>query len=88
MLILNAKESVMEVKVGQRYQHYSGKMYEIIAIGRLTESETLQECVVYKGLYDDPNFGKNPIWIRPLSMFVEEVVINGTSQPRFICLSA
>jgi len=72
-----------EVKVGQIYQHYSGKHYEILAVGRLTESESLEQCVVYKSLYDDPKFGKNPIWIRPLIMFVEEVTINGTVMPRF-----
>ncbi len=72
-----------EVEVGQIYQHYNGKQYEILAIGRLTESDILEECVVYKALYDDPQFGKGQVWIRPLEMFVEEVVINGQSMPRF-----
>jgi hypothetical protein len=78
---------VSKVEVGQIYKHYNGKPYEILAVGRLTESETLQECVVYKGLYDDPEFGPNPIWIRPLAMFMEEVMINGQSVPRFMQIS-
>ena len=78
---------VAKVKVGQIYQHYNGKQYEILAIGRLTESDTLEECVVYKGLYDDLKFGQNPVWIRPLSMFVEEVTINGKLMPRFMLIS-
>ena len=72
-----------EVKVGQIYQHYKGKRYEVIAVGRQTESPTLEESVVYKSLYNDPKFGENAVWIRPLSMFTEEIEINGQSVPRF-----
>lgn len=76
-----------EVKVGQIYRHYKGKEYEIIAVGRLTESATLEECVVYKALYDCPPFGTNSIWIRPLRMFLEHVSVDGKSVPRFTPLS-
>ena len=69
--------------VGAIYEHYSGKRYKVLAVGRLTESETLEECVVYQGLYDDPQFGNNPIWIRPLSMFLQEIEIRGKLMPRF-----
>ena len=41
-------------------------------------SESLEELVVYQGLYGD-----NPIWVRPLDMFLEKVVINGKKVPRF-----
>jgi len=34
--------------------------------------------VVYRPLY-----GEGRLWVRPLSMFVEDVVIDGKSQPRF-----
>jgi hypothetical protein len=78
---------VAEVKVGQIYQHYNGKKYEIVAIGMLTESPELEQCVVYKGLYDDQKFGPNPVWIRPLTMFVEQVTINGKLMPRFTLIS-
>ncbi len=50
--------------------------YKIIGIAR--HSETLQELVVYQVLY-----GEDYIWVRPLEMFLENIVINGQSLPRF-----
>ena len=59
-----------------KYRHYKGKEYEVIGIAR--HSETLEELVVYKALYDS-EFGKGAIWARPKKMFLEKV--NGV--PRF-----
>ena len=70
-----------EVKLGGHYRHFKGKEYEVIAIGRHTE--TMEEMVVYKALYDSPEFGPNTIWIRPLKMFTERVDKDGYSGPRF-----
>lgn len=61
---------------GGTYQHYSGKQYNVLAIAR--HSETLQELVVYQGLYGDKD-----VWVRPLEMFLEQVIINEKSVPRF-----
>lgn len=58
------------------YRHYSGKEYKVIGVAR--HSETLEEMVVYKALYDDGS-----IWVRPLEMFTEVVDKDGRSQPRF-----
>lgn len=69
-----------EFKLDYTYEHYSGKQYKIIAIGRHTE--TLEEVVVYQGLYGDTEF-----WVRPLEMFCEEVEINGEVVPRFRSLN-
>lgn len=63
------------------YQHYKGKRYEVIGIGR--HSETLEEMVLYRGLYDDPLFGPSPLWVRPVSSFEEIIEVNGRYQPRF-----
>ncbi|MEI6533307.1 MAG: DUF1653 domain-containing protein, partial [Candidatus Roizmanbacteria bacterium] len=41
------------------YQHYKGDLYEVIGVAR--HSETLEELVVYKGKYYNPEFGNNPI---------------------------
>ncbi len=41
-------------------------------------SETLEEVVVYRALYGD--FG---LWVRPLFMFFEEVLVDGERLPRF-----
>lgn len=67
----------MTLKTG-KYKHYKGKPYEVIGIAR--HSETLEELVVYKALYQ--NEGEN-LWVRPLKMFSEEVEIEGKIMPRF-----
>jgi len=54
------------------YEHYSGKKYRVLGVGR--HSESLEEMVVYEAQYGDKD-----IWIRPLGMFIENV--NG--KPRF-----
>ena len=63
-----------------RYQHFKGKMYEVIGVAR--DSESLDEYVVYKALYDSEEFGKNALWIRPKEMFLENV--NGVPRFKFI----
>jgi len=62
------------------YRHYKGNLYRVMGVGR--HSETLEEFVVYIALYDG-EFGKNSIWIRPLSMFLEDVEVDGKKMPRF-----
>ena len=57
------------------YQHYKGNFYEVLEIG--LHSETLEEMVIYRSLKD----GK--IWIRPISMWDEEVIVNGEKVKRF-----
>lgn len=57
------------------YQHYKGNFYEVLEIG--LHSETLEEMVIYRSLKD----GK--IWIRPISMWDEEVIVNGKKMKRF-----
>jgi cyclomaltodextrinase len=71
----------MSINPHDRYRHYKGKNYKILCLG--TNTETLEKEVVYQGLYDDPQFGKNPIWVRPLSMFCETIIIDGKEVPRF-----
>lgn len=63
------------IKPGE-YEHYKGKKYEVLGVAQ--HSETLEQLVVYKKLYDD--FG---LWVRPLSMFIENVEVNGKTVPRF-----
>lgn len=58
------------------YEHYKKKYYEVIDIAR--HSETLEYLVVYRMLADD--FG---LWVRPVSMFLESVNIDGKEIPRF-----
>jgi hypothetical protein len=58
------------------YRHYKGNLYQVIEVAR--HSETREEMVVYRALYDD--FG---LWVRPLAMFIEHVQLNGQSVERF-----
>ncbi len=58
-----------QISVNGIYEHYSGKRYVVLSVGRLTESDSLEPHVVYKALYIDPTFGDGQVWIRPLSMF-------------------
>ena len=68
-------------KVGDTYRHYKGKTYKIVAIGR--HHETLEEWAVYEGQYTSEEFGANPVWIRPISMFTEVIVREGKEMKRF-----
>ncbi len=60
------------------YRHYKGKEYQVIAV--VKHSETLEDLVLYKALYDNP---KSKLWVRPLEMFLENVIIEGVPKPRF-----
>ncbi|GBE16585.1 hypothetical protein BMS3Abin15_00406 [bacterium BMS3Abin15] len=63
------------VKLG-RYKHYKGKEYEVIGVAK--HSETLEELVVYKFLYED-----NDLWVRSRNMFLENVIVDGKEVERF-----
>jgi hypothetical protein len=69
-------ELATTVAIGSEYEHYKGHRYKILAIAR--HSETLEEMVVYQALYGE--FG---VWVRPLTMFLENVMIDGQEKPRF-----
>lgn len=68
------------LKLG-KYQHYKGNFYEVLGVAR--HSETLEELVVYRALYDSKEFGRNALWVRPKEMFLETVTIDGRKIPRF-----
>ncbi|HDZ57544.1 MAG TPA: DUF1653 domain-containing protein [Pseudomonas xinjiangensis] len=59
-----------------RYRHYKGSDYEVIGVAQ--HSETGEQLVVYRTLY-----GNYDLWVRPLSMFIEQVQVNGIASPRF-----
>jgi len=58
------------------YRHYKGGEYRVMGVARHSETEEL--LVVYQ-----PQYGEREWWVRPLSMFTEQVKIEGRLIPRF-----
>ena len=65
----------MELLPG-KYRHFKGKEYQLIGIAR--HSETMEPMVVYRALY-----GEQGLWVRPASMWTEQVERDGYKGPRF-----
>ncbi|HEX6416745.1 MAG TPA: DUF1653 domain-containing protein [Candidatus Saccharimonadales bacterium] len=62
------------------YEHYKGKRYEVLGVGRHTEQD--EYFVVYTPLYE--HAGQPDIWMRPYEMFVETITDKeGRVVPRF-----
>ena len=59
-----------------RYRHFKGMEYEVIGIAH--HSETMEDMVVYRALY-----GERELWVRPVSMWDEDVVRDGVTYKRF-----
>lgn len=55
-----------DLKIKGIYRHFEGNYYLVEDIA--TDSETKEQYVIYRKLYDD-----NSLWIRPLEMFLSEV---------------
>lgn len=66
----------MELKTG-KYRHFKGMEYEVLGVAR--HSETEESMVVYRALY-----GEGGLWVRPLSMWNEQVDRDDYHGPRFI----
>ncbi|MGV8979888.1 DUF1653 domain-containing protein [Clostridium sp.] len=64
------------VVIGKKYRHFKGNEYLVLYVAK--HSETLEEMVVYQALY-----GERGIWVRPLSMFLEEKEVDGKIINRF-----
>lgn len=69
------ENTITDVMPG-RYRHYKGNFYEVIGVARHSESE--EKMVVYRCLYGDGS-----LWVRPLEMFIENVLVGGSEVPRF-----
>ena len=59
-----------------RYRHYKGGEYLVMGVARHSETEEL--LVVYQ-----PQYGEREWWVRPLTMFTEQVDVDGSLVPRF-----
>ncbi|MEX0724679.1 MAG: DUF1653 domain-containing protein, partial [Planctomycetaceae bacterium] len=58
------------------YRHYKGNEYIVLGVAR--HSETEEELVVYR-----QDYGDRGLWVRPKTMFEENIEWNGRPTPRF-----
>lgn len=73
--IYKENDEAWKIELG-KYRHYKGALYEVIALGR--HSETLEDTVVYRALY-----GEGEIWVRPAYMWLQRVTTPGGQVRRF-----
>lgn len=71
-----------EVKIGKKYKHFKGENYKVITIARDCENPDRQ-YVIYRGLYNSPDFGEGQVWIREINDFCGSKEINGKQIKRF-----
>lgn len=64
-----------------KYRHFKGGEYEVLGLAR--HSETEEWLVVYRPLY-----GEGGLWVRPVSMWGEQVERDGIVGPRFSWIGA
>ncbi len=67
-----------EIRKG-KYRHYKGGFYWVVDVAR--HSETNEELVIYRC---SDNLS---LYARPKKMFLEDIVIEGKSVPRFKFIS-
>ena len=70
----------MQIQPGV-YRHYKGPEYRVFSVAQ--HSETEEWVVFYQALYGE--FG---LWVRPVSMFLESVEVDGEQVPRFALVKA
>jgi len=65
-----------QLRIGGKYRHFKGNEYLVLHLAK--HSETEEAMVVYQALY-----GERDIWVRPLTMFLDQKEVNGAWVTRF-----
>ena len=65
-----------QIVIGGHYKHFKGGDYVVLNVAY--DHETMEKQVIYMQIYDKPR-----VWVRPLSMFLEDVNDHGNIKPRF-----
>ena len=63
------------------YQHYKGGLYQVLGVARHTETD--EKLILYIPLYTRSDHKGPRFQVRPLTMFFEEVEVEGQKVPRF-----
>lgn len=71
------KNNNVKIKNG-KYRHFKGGLYQVIALGK--HSETLEDLVLYKALYNNTT---SEYWVRPIDSFLGFKIIDGKKIARF-----
>ena len=69
-------DAAKKLKLG-KYRHFKGGEYEVLGVGRNSENPA-EEMVIYRSL----EMGE--LWVRPLSMFLEQVDRDEYKGQRFV----
>ena len=79
----------LALTVGSIWKHYRNKKLYLIEHVNVVHTETLEEMVVYRSLYnsDTTKFMNFQVWTRPQCMFLDMIEHNGNTVPRFELIS-
>ncbi|HEY4113547.1 MAG TPA: DUF1653 domain-containing protein [Rhizomicrobium sp.] len=75
----NPHDHQQEVMQTGLYHHFKGGTYEVLCVAH--DSETDEVLVIYRA-------SNGRLWVRPLSMFTEEVYVEGERRRRFEPIAA
>ena len=63
------------------YRHFKGNDY--VVLGNALHSETMENMVIYRRCNDDRSGCNGALWVRPASMWFDDVEYNGKICKRF-----
>jgi len=73
---IQSKLQKISAKIGQKYTHYKGGEYEVIALA--IKEDTLEPLIIYRSSQQD-----NTVWARTYTNWSETVEIAGQKIKRF-----